>query len=176
MRTTKKLATAAAIAAITLLAACGGDDGGDSADGRDVITGQLMEVIGGDGAEADEDCVRDVVAQLSDEDVEKIVEAGPDGDPDVSAEAEDIGMQLAECVTDFGDSLDSVEPGDVDIPEGLEVTDAMVDVMVSQMEASGLKVDRDCIGEALEGQDLAALAEAEMTPEVMQSLMGCVTP
>ncbi len=175
MSTTKKFA-AAAIAAVSLLAACGGDDGGDSADGRDVITGQLMEVIGTDGAEADEDCVRDVVAQLSDEDVDAIVAAGPDGDPDVSAEAEDIGMKLAECVTDFGDSLDSVEPGDVDIPEGVQVTDAMVDAMVAQMEASGMTVDRDCIGEALEGQDLAALAENAMTPEVMQSLMGCVTP
>ena len=137
MSTTKKFA-AAAIAAVSLLAACGGDDGGDSADGRDVITGQLMEVIGTDGAEADEDCVRDVVAQLSDEDVDAIVAAGPDGDPDVSAEAEDIGMKLAECVTDFGDSLDSVEPGDVDIPEGVQVTDAMVDAMVAQMEASGI--------------------------------------
>lgn len=173
---TKKLATAAAIAAISLVAACGGDDGGDSAAGRDVITGQLMEVIGTDGAEADEDCVRDVVAQLSDEDVEKIVAAGPDGDPDVSAEAEDIGMKLAECVTDFGGSLDSVVPGDVDIPDGVQVTDAMVDVMVAQMEASGLTVDRDCIGEALEGQDLAAIAENAMTPEVLQSMMVCVTP
>ena len=173
---TKKLATAAAIAAISLLAACGGDDGGDTADGRDVITGQLMEVIGTDGAEADEDCVRDVVAQLSDEDVDAIVAAGPDGDPDVSAEAEDIGMKLAECVTDFGDSLDSVVSGDVDIPEGVQVTDAMVDAMVAQMEASGMTVDRDCIGEALEGQDLAALAENAMTPEVMQTFMGCVTP
>jgi hypothetical protein len=182
---TKKLATAAVIAAISLLAACGGDDGGDSAgnagnagnaDGRDIITGQLMEVIGTDGAEADEDCVRDVVAQLSDEDVDAIVAAGPDGDPAVSAEAEDIGMKLAECVTDFGGSLDSVVPGDVDIPDDVQVTDAMVDVMVAQIEASGMTVDRDCIGEALEGQDLAAIAENATNPEVLQSMMACVTP
>jgi hypothetical protein len=130
----------------------------------------------GCGAEADEDCVRDVVAQLSDEDVDAIVAAGPDGDPDVSAEAGDIGMKLAECVTDFGGSLDSVVPGDVDIPDDVQVTDAMVDVMVAQIEASGMTVDRDCIGEALEGQDLAAIAENATNPEVFQSMMACVTP
>lgn len=163
----------ATIAACSLLAACGGDE--DSGGGRDEVVDQFVEAASADGATVDEACVREVVAKLPDADVEKIVEAGPDGDADVSAEAEELGFELIECVEDFGD-LTSVDPSDASIPEGVEITDAMVDLMVEQIEASGVSVDRDCIGEALEGMDLAEAANGAMTPEMMQSFAACIEP
>ena len=47
----------------------------------------------------DEDSVRDLAGQLSDADAEALVDAGLEGDPEVSAEADEIGDQLESCVT-----------------------------------------------------------------------------
>lgn len=165
----------AALASLALFStACGGDEGGSSSD-REEIVEQFVAAAEADGGAVDEACVREVVDKFPEADVEKIIEAGPDGNPEVSAEAEDLVFEFVNCVEDFGD-LSSVDPSDVEIPEGVEITDAMVDAMVDQMEASGLTVDRDCIGEALEGMDLAAVASGAMTPELMQSFSGCIQP
>lgn len=172
IRTTRRAGLTALATLALFTTACGGD-GGSS--GRAEVVDQFVAAAEADGGKVDEACVREVVDKLPEADVEKIVEAGPDGDPDVSSEAMTLAGELIECVEDFGD-LSSVDPSDVSIPEGIEVTDAMVDAIVAQMEAGGITVDRDCIGEALEGQDLAALAENAMTPEVMQSFAACIAP
>lgn len=80
--------------------ACGGDDdGGSGNQGKvaDMLIEALAEVET-DGVTIDKDCIRDKASKLSDDDAKKIVEAGPDGDPDVSAEAEAIAESLFDCV------------------------------------------------------------------------------
>lgn len=85
-----------------VLAACGGDDDdGGGGSPQDQVADLLLTELEGEeleGVTVDEDCVRDVTGQLSDEDAEAIVEAGPDGDPDVSVSGEEIGFQILECV------------------------------------------------------------------------------
>ncbi len=95
------------VAAATLaLAACGGgDDGGSGGSAQsqvaDMMLTALDEDLAAEGLSSDiidRDCVRDAIGELSDDDAEKIVEAGPDGNPDVSADAEDIADSMFECV------------------------------------------------------------------------------
>ena len=94
----------AAVAASTLLfAACGGGGGdvqGEVADLYIEAMGELGDELGVD-LDIDEGCVRDLTDQLSDDDAQKLVDAGIDGDPeDLSAEADEIAEQLAECVSE----------------------------------------------------------------------------
>ena len=110
------------IAALAL-AACGGDDdgggGGGGGDVQDEVADMMIEMFDQmselEGIEfgLDDDCVRDRVSELSDADARAILEAGPDGDPEVSPEAETIGESMAECV-DLGD----IDLGDLDIDGG----------------------------------------------------------
>ena len=69
-------------------------------------------------------------------------------------------------------------PTDLSIPENLEVTDAMIESVISSLEQAGMNVDRDCVKDALEGVDLGDLAEQaqSMGPEFIQKFIGCVTP
>jgi hypothetical protein len=93
----------AAVAASTLLfAACGGggDAQGEVADLYIEAMGELGDELGVD-LDIDEGCVRDLADQLSDDDAQKLVDAGIDGAPeDLSAEADEIAEQLAECVSE----------------------------------------------------------------------------
>lgn len=88
------------VAVATLaLAACGGGDGGGSA--QDEVVDLMYEALEQEGISADvldRDCMTDLVSELSDDDAEKLIEAGVDGDPDVSAEAEAIGDSMIECL------------------------------------------------------------------------------
>jgi len=99
------------------LTACGGDDdssgGGGSVQDQvaDMMIDSINESMEGEdvsGVSIDEDCVRDATQQLSDDDAQKILDAGPDGDPDVSDDAGTAADALIDCVEiDFGDlSLD----------------------------------------------------------------------
>jgi hypothetical protein len=69
-------------------------------------------------------------------------------------------------------------PTDFSIPENLEVTDEMIDSIISSIEQAGVNVDRECVADALEGVDLADLAEEaqSMGPEFIQQFIACVTP
>ena len=110
------------IAALAL-AACGGDDddgaAGGGGDVQDDVADMMIEMFDQmselEGVEfgIDDDCIRDRLGDLSDEDARAILEAGPDGDPEVSAEAEAIGASMAECV-DLGD----IDLGDLDVDGG----------------------------------------------------------
>ena len=76
---TKTLLGALAVGAI-LVAACSdsGDDGGGGAQRE--VADMLADVLDEQGVAFDEDCIRDVTSQLSDEDAERLVDAGIDGD------------------------------------------------------------------------------------------------
>lgn len=140
----------------------------------DELREQLIALLSGSfaGMTIDEQCVRDAVGKLSDDDLRAIVAAGMDGDPTVSAEA--IGASLVECVTDFGDELDTSGTGP--IPDGIAMTDALIDLFVEQIEASGLQADRPCIEQALAGVDVAQLADVMNNGELMSTLTACITP
>jgi hypothetical protein len=142
----------------------------------DELREQLVTLVSGSlaGMTVDEQCVRDAVGKLSDDDLRAIVAAGMDGDPTVSAEADAIGASLIECVTDFGDELDTSGSGSV--PGGIAMTDALIDVFVEQIEATGLQADRPCIEQALAGIDIAQLADVMNDSELMSTLSACITP
>lgn len=133
-----------------------------------------LVVTGMDGMTVDEQCVRDAVAKLSDDDLRAIVQAGEEGDPQVSAEADEIGNSLVECVTDFGDDIDPSGAGS--IPSGIEMTDALIDVFVEQIEASGMKADRACVEQALQGIEVADLTDIMNNSELMSAVTTCITP
>lgn len=121
--------------AVLVLSACGGDDGGQQGEVADM----MLEAADEEGFSLEEDCVRDVAGRLSDDDAEKIVEAGPDGDPELSAEADALADEMFDCVD----------------------TDALVDQIVAEMgDAEG--VDADCLKSVLDEQGLAALESGAM--------------
>jgi hypothetical protein len=142
----------------------------------DQLREELVALISGGfaGMTIDEQCVREAVGKLSDDDLRAIVDAGMDGDPAVSAEADAIGASIVECVTDFGDELDTSDTGP--IPAGIEMTDALIDLFVDQIEATGLQADRPCVEQALAGIDIAQLADVMNNSELMSTLSACITP
>lgn len=79
------------------LTACGADPQNEVAD---MMLEVLESVAEADDVDmvVDEDCIREKAAVLSDEDAQAIVDAGTEGDPAVSAEAEQIGASMFECV------------------------------------------------------------------------------
>jgi hypothetical protein len=74
-------------------------------------------------------------------------------------------------------SIPDVSMSDLSIPEGIEVTDEMIDQMVASMEQAGVSVDRDCVADAIEGVDLAVLTDQAQTmdPEFIQQFIACMT-
>lgn len=99
--------TATAVAALALagfsVAACGDDDDSSGGGGRQGdVADEMIEVLEREGIEVDEDCVRDIADQLSDEDAEAIADAGVEGDPEVSDAGNELGEKLFDCV-DLGE-------------------------------------------------------------------------
>lgn len=98
-----RLVAGIAVGALAL-AACGGDDddgGGDSP--QDQVADMLLQELDGseadmEGVTIDEDCIRDITGDLSDEDAQAIVDAGPDGDPEVSVSGEELGLAMLDCI------------------------------------------------------------------------------
>lgn len=73
-------------------------------------------------------------------------------------------------------------PDDVTIPAGGLPSDAsipeeVIDVMITQFEAAGMKVDRDCFKSLLSDDALRNLVAAggTPTPEVIQKFFACIT-
>jgi hypothetical protein len=148
----KKSIVAGVVAGVLVLAACGSDSGssGPQAEAADMA----IEGAADDGVALDEDCVNDLASQWSDEDAEAIVEAGPDGDADISDEGTAIGVQLASCA-------DSA---------------AIADMFIEQMKASGQEFDEECVREGLEGVDVAELAgdaESGAPQELIRAVFEC---
>jgi hypothetical protein len=123
------------IAIATLaLAACGGGGGGD----QDEVADMIIDAAADEDFQLDEGCVRDVASKLSDDDAAKMLEAGPDGNPDLSEDADALASDMFSCVD----------------------TDQMVDQLVEQMGDEGF--DADCLKEVLADFDPEALANGEM--------------
>ena len=97
----KLFSTLAAMAVVA--SACGGSGGGDQGEVADLF----IELASDEGLELDRGCVEDAAARLSDDDAKAIVEAGTDGNPDLSPEADEIGDSIFNCV-DASSFVDSI--------------------------------------------------------------------
>jgi hypothetical protein len=57
--------------------------------------------------------------------------------------------------------------------------ESMIDLMISQLEANGMKVDKACFTALLQDESMRKLAEASggtPSPELIQKFISCVTP
>lgn len=132
-----------------VLSACGGGGGP-----QDEVADMVLDEMSGEDVEMDEECVRDAAQELSDDDAQKILDAGPGGNAtDLSPEADAAANSLINCVD----------------------TDAIVDQMIDEMvdDAGAENVDVDCLKEALSGLDLATFDEG--SPEMMSALFECIS-
>jgi hypothetical protein len=127
------------------------------------------------GTDVDAGCVSEAFAKLSDADMKVI-------DVSIRKDAEPVGISgdgmalIIEAMSCAG-SIDGVS-----IPAGVAGLSAaqnlMLTEMLKQMEASGLKVDKDCMTEAVKGLDNNVLTNTS-SPEVAAigaEVLKCVTP
>lgn len=147
-----------ALAAGTLvLAACGSDGGssdGGSADGpQGDAAAKTIEQAAGDGVELDEDCVNEVASKLSDEDAEAIASGN---DSDVSEAGSALSIELIACADE----------------------DALADLFIEGMGASGDEFDEACVREKLADFDMTEVVEATQsgTPpaDLVAAMMECI--
>jgi hypothetical protein len=102
----------------------------------------------------------------------------------------DNKLTLPKAPTDVtlpgGDTLPSIPselsiPPDFTIPPGatfpsnVSIPTAIIDQMITQFEAAGMKVDRPCLENLLKDEDLRKLVESASTPsaEVIAKFMTC---
>jgi len=144
----------ALLAAVLLgaMVAAGCGDSSLSAE-REKVTQLILTESAEQGIVLDEACASEVVSRLPDEDVQALANAE---DPDtvaVSAEGDSIGSELVNCI----------DP------------DTFVDALVADLEEKDIKVDRDCVRDALEGVDPSAFFDAEApSADVERKLQACV--
>ena len=106
-----RLLATISVAALTL-AACGGDDdGGGSGNGgdspQDQVADMMIDALNEsmsaeemEGITIDEDCIRDQVGELDDDDAQLILDAGTDAEtPEgLSESAQEISTSILDCV------------------------------------------------------------------------------
>lgn len=139
-----------------LVAACGGGDGGgDSSGAQAQAAQQTIDAAKEAGFDLDEGCVNDIASQLSDDDAQAIIDAGPDDDPDISAAGSALAGQLGGCLGQ----------------------DDLLDEFIDGMKADGEEFDEACVRENLQDFDLASIAaqgeNAEPTRELFAALVDC---
>jgi hypothetical protein len=142
--------TALLASSVLLVAACGGDDD-DSAGGvqNDAADEFIQQMKDGD-INPDEECVHTAFADMSDDDAQRIVDAGSGEAPELSPEAMAI---VTEATTSCASSEDLLNTIIEALPEG---------------------IDGDCVRDKLAGVDLGDLASSgTMPPEVEQAMTEC---
>jgi hypothetical protein len=141
---TKRLFAAAAATSL-LFAACGGSDSVQD-EAADLA---IASISGEGGVQLDEDCVRDVAGDLSDEDAQAILDSGGAGDAELSPEGEATALGILGCVDQ----------------------DAFIDQVLAEVgDTPGL--DTDCLREALSDLDLSTFDEDD--PGFAAALLDCV--
>lgn len=137
----------AVVVAGIALAACGGGSSGNRGEAVDLF----IEAMAEEDIGVDRECADDIVARLSDDDVETIIDAGADGDARLSEEGEKVSSGLLDCVD----------------------TSAMVDTMIDDLvaEVGDENVDADCLREALSGLDFSNPDD----PGVTAAMFDCVS-
>lgn len=132
-----------AAAATLVLSACGGGGGGQQGEVADL----MLEQAAAEDITLDPDCVREVAGKLSDDDAAKIIEAGVDGDVELSAEGDALGEEMFNCVD----------------------MSTIVDQIVEEMGGSEM-VDADCLEEVI--SDLSP--EQMAAGEGMEGIAACI--
>ena len=161
----KKSMTAAILVAGLAFAACSDDDGGSgsgSGSGSDgnsdiakEVAKQTVDAAKADGVNLDEGCVADIADSLSDEDAAAIIAAGPDGDPEISPEGEEMSLGILACVDN----------------------DQLVEQFIQGMGDAGEEFDEACVREKLKDFDLSEVAQAgpdaEPPAEMVTAMIEC---
>ena len=151
----KQLISALAVGAL-ILAGCGDEDGGSGSDLSEAQQGaadQAMLIEDEADVEFDRGCIEEIAAELTEEDAQAIVDAGPDGDARLSAEGEALQESLFGCM----------DQGDI------------IGLFVQSIEEAGQEVDDACVQDVLSDVDLAPLLESGEPPdEVIEAVFGCV--
>ena len=126
--------------ATLVLSACGGSSGSQGE-----VADLMLEAAAEEGLELDKDCVNDIAGDLSDEDADKLIAAGVDGDPELSAEGEALGLKMVSCLD----------------------TDSLVDQFIAEM---GDEVDADCMRDVLKDIDPEALAQGDLPDGIFECM------
>jgi hypothetical protein len=140
-------------ASVLFVAACGDDDDDTAGGVQNDAADELVQQMEDEDIDADESCVREAFADMSDEDAQKIVDAGSDETPDLSPEGLAIATQATTSCVSGEDLLDSF------------------------IESLPENVDGDCVRETLEGVDFdfSELMAGNLPPEVEQAMDDCGT-
>ena len=144
--------TALLASSVLLVAACGGDDddddgaGGIQADAADEFIQQMED----EDVEPDEECVREAFADMSDDDAQRIVDAGTEETPELSPEAMAIVTEATTSCASSEDLLNSIIEG---LPEG---------------------IDADCVRDQLADADFGdMMSSGTLPPEVEEAMIEC---
>jgi hypothetical protein len=158
--------TALLAASALVLAACGDDDDDDaqasataSAEDNDTATGvqadaadEFIQQMDDDNVDADEDCIHSAFADMSDDDAQKIVDAGSGDAPDLSPEGLAIVTKATADCASGEDMIDSIIEG---LPEN---------------------VDGDCVRDKLKDADFGDIVSSgTLPPELEDAVTECST-
>jgi hypothetical protein len=142
--------TALLASAVLLVAACGGDDDDSAGAVQDDAADEFIQQMKDEDVNPDEECVRTAFADMSDDDAQRIVDAGSDETPELSPEAMGI---VTEATTSCASSEDVLNMFIESLPEG---------------------VDGDCVRDKLADFDLGdVLSSGSLPPEVQQAMTEC---
>ena len=150
-------------AGVLFLAACGDDD--DNADDNAAATEQdggatatgvqadaadeLIKQADDGNLDPDEDCIREKAAGLSDEDAQKIVDAGGGDTADLSPAGLAIVGEATTCLS----------------------ADAFMDSIIESLPEGA---DADCVRDKLKDADFGAIMESgSMPPELNEAMTDC---
>ena len=142
--------TALLASSVLLVAACGGDDD-DSAGGvQNDAADEFIQEMKDSDVTPDEECVRTAFADMSDDDAQRIVDAGSDENPDLSPEAMAIVTEATASCASSEDLLNTIIEA---LPEG---------------------IDGDCVRDKLAGFDFGdVVSSGSLPPEVEQAMTEC---
>jgi len=150
----KKTILAAGVAAL-VFTACGSDSSS-----QDDLAKILMASAKDEGVVADEACVKEVAAKLSDDDAKKVIASEGDIDAaDLSAEGYSTAAGLLNCV-------------DVSSIAGV---DAIIDEQIAQLNELGVPFDEQCIRDIFANFDFSQLsADGALPPGFQDTVLACV--
>ena len=158
--------TALLAASALVLAACGDDDDDDaqasataSAEDDDTATGvqadaadELIRQMDDENVDADEDCIHSAFADMSDDDAQKIVDAGSGDAPDLSPE----GLAIVTKAT-------------ADCASGEDMIDSIIESLPEN-------VDGDCVRDKLKDADFGDIVSSgTLPPELEDAVKECST-
>lgn len=132
------------MSAALVLGACG-DSSASGAQGE--VADLFIDVANDEGLALDEDCVRDNTSKLSDDDARALVDAGLEGDADISDEGDAIGEDIFSACVD---------------PE------KYIDFIVDSFTENDDTVDGDCLRDELSG-----LSVNEVDEKLFDAAFAC---